>query len=196
MISGLKQRYFDAFAGWVIRRALRTPYRHLRHADGRPYMDRYWLFRIGGGEYPWFGARVHHILSSDNDLAMHDHPWPFVSIILRGGYREVRLACDFPRERNWYTNVGDRATLVTSHDYTAGAVLFRRASTWHLLHLAPGQEAVTLFITLPKLQSWGFLWRSRKVDWREFDRLTGREGIRSAHEPGGNLVAYRGRANG
>lgn len=196
-LRNFSPRFFDAFVRWAIRRALRKPYRHLRHADGRPYMDRFWLFRIGpqSGEYPWLGARVHHILSSDDDRAMHDHPWPFLSIILRGGYAEMRLASDFPRERNWYTNLGDEAVLVTGRAYAAGDVLFRRSSTWHLLQLSPGQEAVTLFVTFPRLQNWGFLWRRRKVAWTEFEAVSGNAGISVASEPGGDLAglgAHRG----
>lgn len=34
-------------------------------------------------------ALVHHILRSDRDRAMHDHPWENASLVLRGGYWEV-----------------------------------------------------------------------------------------------------------
>ena len=66
----------------------RTPNRMLtlstRHViatnDGDPYLIRYTLI-----ECRWFSIKVHHILRSDEDRCEHDHPWPFVSLILTGG---------------------------------------------------------------------------------------------------------------
>lgn len=187
------KRLFEAFANWAIRRALRTPYTHLRQPTGEGYMDRYWGDRVGRSGapedgYPWIGDRIHHILSSDDDRAMHDHPWPFVTIILRGGYEEIRpfdqdkraLACEF-------VDVGGQRMAVTRRRYKVGDVLFRRARHWHMLHLEPGETAVTLFIVLPKVQSWGFLWRGRKVPWREFERVRGARGVYSTEQPYADL---------
>lgn len=47
MFAKLRSRLFNAFANWAIQRAMRTPYTHLFHDDGRPYMQRFWLLRIG-----------------------------------------------------------------------------------------------------------------------------------------------------
>lgn len=47
MLRHLRHRLFTAFGDACIRRAMRTPYFHLFHEDGRPYMQRYWLLRIG-----------------------------------------------------------------------------------------------------------------------------------------------------
>lgn len=81
----------------LIRRGARTPYFHLVNADGTPYMDRFWLPRIGragvddrGQPRPWLALRLHHIRSSDHGGVFHDHPWSFFSLILRGGYFEHR----------------------------------------------------------------------------------------------------------
>lgn len=38
---------------------------------------------------PWFGVYLHRFDNPDV-RQLHDHPWPFVSIILRGGYEEAR----------------------------------------------------------------------------------------------------------
>ena len=50
---------------------------------GDPYLIRYTLI-----ECAWFSIKVHHILESDEDRCEHDHPWPFLSLILTGGYWE------------------------------------------------------------------------------------------------------------
>lgn len=47
MFAATRKRLFTAFADWVIKRAMRTPYTHIFHDDGRPYMQRYWLLRLG-----------------------------------------------------------------------------------------------------------------------------------------------------
>lgn len=60
------------------------------------YLRRWYLFRL---PMFWskdpkkrttglFSIRLHHIQYPDTDRYPHDHPWPFVSFILRGGYRE------------------------------------------------------------------------------------------------------------
>ncbi len=50
---------------------------------GSTYMERWRLI-----DCRWFGIRVHHILRSDSDQEMHDHPFDFTSLILLGGYTE------------------------------------------------------------------------------------------------------------
>lgn len=37
---------------------------------------------------PWFGIYLHKVLLPDRDRMMHDHPWKFKSLILKGGYIE------------------------------------------------------------------------------------------------------------
>ncbi len=143
----------------IIRRAMRTPYTHLAG-----YMERFWFLRIGSlgegesGPYPYIGARVHHILRSDNDRHFHDHPWPFVTIILRGGYFEQRPTL----------NARGQVIGITETWHGPGSVLFRRARDLHKLVLPAGRTAWTLFCTGPKSQTWGFLVDGRKVPWREY----------------------------
>jgi len=51
-----------------------------------PYLERYYLFLKDRKKFP-FNVFIHKFLKSDPD-DLHDHPWPFMSIILRGGYYE------------------------------------------------------------------------------------------------------------
>lgn len=37
---------------------------------------------------PWCGLYVHRIDKPDPRETLHDHPWPFTSLVLRGGYQE------------------------------------------------------------------------------------------------------------
>lgn len=36
----------------------------------------------------WFSLYVHAIYDRDKDIFLHDHPWNFISLILKGGYQE------------------------------------------------------------------------------------------------------------
>lgn len=143
---------------WIIGRAMKTPYFHL---DG--YMERYWFFRIGkrgggqSGPSPLFGARVHHILRSDDGRDFHDHPWPYLTIILAGGYWEVRPVL-----------VDNVVSYTRRRWHGPGSVLLRRANSWHRLELPKGTTAWTLFATGPKVQPWGFLVGRKKVYWRDY----------------------------
>jgi hypothetical protein len=40
---------------------------------------------------PWFALYVHRFDGPDSRFVLHDHPWNFMSIVLRGGYTEMRL---------------------------------------------------------------------------------------------------------
>lgn len=128
----------EKFVDWLIARAKRTPYFHLGG-----YMNRWWLL-----PYTWWrpAARIHEILRSDDDRAFHDHPWPYMTIILRGGYFEVRPTYD---ESGLFTGI-------TRRWYGPGSVLFRRAKSWHRLEVPCGTIATTLFITGRMSQKWGF----------------------------------------
>jgi len=144
---------FNWLVNRLIARAKRTPYVHL---EG--YMERYWLIPYSR----WFPAvRIHHILRSDDNRAFHDHPWAYLSIILRGGYTEVTPyfeAADEPGKVRYLKY------------YPAGSILFRKAKSFHRLQVAEGQTAWTLFITFKWQQVWGFLPYKDgvKIPYREY----------------------------
>lgn len=52
------------------------------HPD-KPYMRRFILLRT-----PLGACYLHLFFRSDNDRGLHDHPWPFTSFIVSGGYWE------------------------------------------------------------------------------------------------------------
>ncbi|MCZ6507741.1 MAG: hypothetical protein O7A04_06815, partial [Acidobacteria bacterium] len=55
---------------------------------GRPGQDDY-LWRLNLIRLAGCSVKLHRFLRSDLDECLHDHPWPFASLILRGGYFEV-----------------------------------------------------------------------------------------------------------
>ena len=60
--------------------------------DNQPYLERYYVFLRDRERFP-FNVFVHKFLKSDNE-DVHDHPWPFLTIILKGGYWEWRPQFD------------------------------------------------------------------------------------------------------
>lgn len=131
----------------------------------RPYLLRWWLIPRNR----WFNVYLHKILRSDDDRALHDHPWWNVSIVLRGGYIEIMP--DFSVATTPYTRIADLPTCAKFRG--AGSVVFRRARTSHRL-VIPEPTAYfeghcwTLFITGPRIREWGFHCPKGWRLWRDF----------------------------
>lgn len=93
---------------WLIRRAIfRVLYKQVamkrppdQFIGEGPYMMRWWLFGASkkrddsGGLQPrrplGYSFYFHCFLRSDDDRALHDHPWDFLTVILFGRYEEHR----------------------------------------------------------------------------------------------------------
>jgi hypothetical protein len=83
---------------------------------------------------------VHHWLGSDDDRAFHDHPWWFLTFVVKGGYTDK-------------TPDGDEIL-------RAPAIRFRPALHQHTVTYMPG-GAWTVLVTGPKARTWGF-WKDGK----------------------------------
>lgn len=121
-----------------------------------PYLTRWTL---AGERYGPPGSKavfLHRFHRSDPDH-VHDHPWPFTSVILWGGYSEHTPADPAnpagPTVRRWYG---------------PGRVLRRPALWRHRIELAPGREAWTLIFRGAKERSWGFFCPAGYMDWRTY----------------------------
>tara|TARA_B110000977_G_scaffold2808_1_gene3832 strand:+ start:1286 stop:1714 length:429 start_codon:yes stop_codon:yes gene_type:complete len=112
--------------------------------SNEPYLTRYYLFLKERKVFP-FNIFLHNFHKGDPD-DLHDHPWPFITFILKGGYWEHT-----PTGRYW------RAP---------GTVRFARSGQLHRVELEPGVDVWTLFIPGPKLKEWGFIdkgiWKHHK----------------------------------
>ena len=122
---------------------LGLPHALITH-NGSPYMMRW---RLGPKWLP--GLRVHHIYRSDAGRELHDHPFSFVSFVLRGGYWEDRA----DGSRKWYG---------------PGSIIFRQAETLHRLEVPIGKTAWTFVIRGRIRRQWGFQTRHGWVDSRTY----------------------------
>lgn len=140
---------------WV---ACRLPRRDILAEGGAVYLERYRVLGWMPGSR-WRGPSVylHRFRLTDQDLALHNHPWPWaVSLVLAGGYTEQRLgslhglpACKWRRLKPGRLNV-------------LGPDDYHRVADLH------GAETWTLFCVWPRTRSWGFWLPIRgHVPWRE-----------------------------
>lgn len=176
---------FQRIAARLIARAKRTPYFHLPG-----YMNRYWLVPYatastyeGAGlagcgpvsfwrrPFAWvcqrldIAIRVHEILRSDDARAYHDHPWPFVSVVLRGQYAECRPC--------FVDGIYQGGTVTVRR---AGSIAFRRAQDWHRLIVDDHATCTTLFVSFRKRQKWGFLVAPcHKISYNDYFQQYGNE---------------------
>jgi hypothetical protein len=102
---------------------------------------------------PWFSVYVHALYESDRDEHMHDHPWDFMSIILKGGYLEN--------------------TLYRVKRYGRFDVIRHKAEDFHQLRLLH-KPTWTLVITGPARRAWGYLVKGRFVGHEEYRKMKNR----------------------
>lgn len=104
--------------------------------EANPYMKRWYIIprnRI-------FNIYLHQFLRSDDDRALHDHPWWNLSYLLEGSYTEHTIAAG-----------GVNARTIRH----AGEKHFRFAKAAHRIELHTG-ECWSLFFTGPMIRQWGF----------------------------------------
>jgi hypothetical protein len=124
--------------------------------NNEPYLERYYLFLKDRKRFP-FNVFLHKFLKSDPD-DVHDHPWPYATVILKGGYWE------------WIPQFDSSGEKINEIAKWRGAGHFRAcsANSYHRIELDPTVECWTLFMPGPQTQDWGFLTRQGWVPHDEY----------------------------
>lgn len=130
---------------------------------GQPLLTRYHLLSTR-----WFKLYYHIFHRSDYDRACHDHPWPFYSLILWGGYTEVRPTAGAREALAEGQQVADLEKTLERVPYYPGNVLFRPSHWAHRIELEPGKKSYSLCLILPKEREWGFFLKEGWKHWKEF----------------------------
>lgn len=104
---------------------------------------------------PFGSIMLHWIHKPDPEPHLHDHPVAFLSIVLSGGYWELRWRGAMHGHQGY--NRGDVNTmpLIDRHRITA---------------VAP--RTLTLVLAGPKRQEWGFYTKEGKVHWKDYPQHT------------------------
>ena len=118
-----------------------------------PYLVRYYLFLKDRKNFP-FNITLHKILVSD-EPTLHDHPWDWGAMIIKGGYWE-------------HTENG-------KHWRGPGSIRFRKASDLHYLELAKDENGNnipcwSIFFMGKKSPGdhWGFQINGKMIHHEEF----------------------------
>jgi hypothetical protein len=124
--------------------------------NNEPYLDRYYLFLKDRKWFP-FNVFLHKFHKSDPD-DVHDHPWPYATIILKGGYYE------------WLPHFGKDGKKIGEIARWCGPGSFRvcGATSYHRIELDPSVECWTLFMPGPQQRQWGFLTREGWVEHEDY----------------------------
>ena len=124
--------------------------------ENEPYLERYYLFLRERERFP-FNVFLHKFLKSDPD-DVHDHPWPYATLVLKGGYWE------------WIPHFDTVGRKTGEYQVWRGPGHFRvsKANSFHRIELDPDITAWTLFMPGPKQRDWGFLVKNQWIQWEQY----------------------------
>lgn len=110
-------------------------------------LTRYYLL-----ETRWFCVYLHHLHASDEDRALHDHPWAFITFLVSSGYYE------------WVETTGGLRRL-----WRRRFSLLRRPAKWrHRLELV--RPTWTIVLRSRYLREWGFITSQGWMHWKAYGR--------------------------
>lgn len=152
------------------------------------YLIRYYVFKS-----KWFNVFIHRFMRSDRD-DLHDHPWDFVTYLVRGAYTERKWNDKLPgtveirrssggNRLLFVRRTGNVAHLMDDRDpwYSikpANRLVYRRAKDQHMVltdhEYAPHEweyAPLTVCVTGRTKRDWGFIREHKHSNghkWREW----------------------------
>ena len=125
-------------------------------ASNEPLLTRYYVFLKDRTWFP-FNVFVHKFHKGDPD-DVHDHPWPYATLILKGGYWEWTPVFDTQGKK----------IAETCKWRGAGSFRINGAESYHRIELSPNVTPWTLFIPGPHKREWGFLVKNKWIPNGEY----------------------------
>ena len=102
---------------------------HPKFKEAKHWMNRYYVLIRNRPQWFPFNILIHEMLANDHGDGVHNHTFPFITIILRDGYWETLKEGKFWR--------------------SPGYIGFRSANTLHRVDLKKNTKPLTLFISGP-----------------------------------------------
>jgi hypothetical protein len=121
-----------------------------------PLVTRYYLFLKDRKTFP-FNVFLHRFHKGDPD-DVHDHPWPYATLILKGGYWE--WIPQFDKDGKKFGEI--------AHWRGPGHFRLCSANSYHRIELDPEVTAWTLFMPGPQKREWGFLVNNKWIPNGEY----------------------------
>lgn len=135
---------------WLLKK---IPHKTIVNCERNEYLTRWYLFRKD-----WLGIFLHRFHRSDEDRALHDHPWAFVTFILWRGYFE-HTPCYCKDPNCAATTIKRKWPLMICY----------RPATWrHRVELVDGKVAWTLVFRFRERRIWGFWEKSGFIPWNKW----------------------------
>ena len=120
----------------------------IKSKDGVLHFRRWQILKTS-----WFSIYFHGIYRKDDDKHLHDHPWNYISIILKGSFFEV------------YQHEGGEQTIKCLN---AISFIKRKATTFHKIYTLNTPAVYTLFITGKEHKEWGYLVNDKFIQHSEY----------------------------
>jgi len=96
-----------------------------------------------------FSIYIHRIHKEDKDEDLHNHPWNFASLILKGSYVEEHLPFDYPEW--WHCPIPTNTRLKKFFSFSKGDRGF-----YHKIKKIEKGPVWSLFFTWGKHEEWGY----------------------------------------
>lgn len=151
------------------RSGVNTERLRLRRHDDQIFLDRWGVEhdRIGG-------IFLHKMSAPDPGIDLHDHPWWFASLVLKGGYIEERAAS---RSAPAHAQLADARDATIELPMARGVVCARRHGSARTMRLdechritqLTSSTCWTLVVHGPRRRLWGFFLPSGWVDEHTYD---------------------------
>jgi hypothetical protein len=154
----------------------------VKTVDGQEqlYLRRYYI-----AETRWGNIFLHNICRSDDDPDPHDHPWNFLTIVLKGSYYDEAydfLARDLSKQggETYDASYGKKLGLLPWFNEQPGArerqgfsrrvrrfrPTYRKAT--HIHRVILNKPVWSLVFTGKTFRPWGFVKEDRWVFWRDY----------------------------
>lgn len=115
-----------------------------------PLLTRYYLFLKDRKRFP-FNIFLHKFHKGDPG-DVHDHPWPYFTLILAGGYYE------------WVPKFANGIMIGEIQMWRGpGHFRFCGSTSYHRIELKEGVTPWTLFMPGPQTREWGFLVKNKWI---------------------------------
>jgi hypothetical protein len=120
--------------------------KEIRSKEGKLHFRRWQLLKT-----PWFSIYIHGIYAPDQDKHLHNHPWDYKSLVLKGSYIE---------ETNNGVNL-----------LKFGSVTSRNGEDYHKIKTLLTNSVYTLFIVSPAKRTWGYQVNGKCMYNEEYRKL-------------------------